>query len=690
MKFSEKSIYSLFNNNSLHTLNIAILVSSTITLLQFVHGFSAVKLPVAQCLEYLAYVMYLNWAAALCLIVFLYPFSSIRHLIWPGWLVVSMFVFLFGLAIGFQDLGWFLRILATTSLAFFTLVTTEWISRKMTFLKRLKIWTLINYFGLLIVLILISIRAPLRHALYINEVLIFFPIIILNVAFVLYFAAKPMSVAKVAVIVSPFIILLCIWFVTPLHKIDNGTKRQNVILISVDTLRSDHLGIYGNQVIKTPFIDSLANRGVVFENALTPVPLTNPSHSTMLTGLMPANHGVRANLPIPFSNNANPIPQILNTQGYKTAGFISGYTLKHDASKMNECFQIYDDHLGVCTSIQNLCMRHTFPYFLTLVLKKFGVKIQDRSFIFDRDAEKTISAATQWLRGNADGPFFLFIHLYDPHGPYTPPQPYNTMYDPDYTGTVDGDWYQVNIEECEKIIQNSNDLNHIKALYAGEISYADSQLGKLFNEMGRLGLWSKTLVVFTSDHGESLTEHNFYFAHDNKLYEPSLRIPLIFCFPDGMAKTKRISQTVDLTDIFPTILDFLGIEIPRCDGRSLLPLLQGDPSEFSPRIAVSAIFAPGGSGSESLLALRSTEYKYIYTSSYWYHMSLFPSREELYALGNDPGEKNNIIEEAPEIMKYFRPLAEEYINMWFRNNKQENITVSDETLEKLRSLGYLK
>ena len=297
----------------------------------------------------------------------------------------------------------------------------------------------------------------------------------------------------------------------------------------------------------------------------------------------------------------------------------------------------------------------------------------------------------EWLRLNSLSRFFLWIHFYDPHGNYEPPPPFDRMYDPDYSGTASGKWYGITMEERERLIQDPRELEHIKALYAGEVSYVDQKIGELLSQMDRLDLMEQTLIVLTSDHGESLTEHDYFFDHSVCLYDPSLKVPLIFRFPNGNGAGKRVPNLAGLTDILPTILDSLGAEAPRnLDGQSLLEDSDNPSPDSASRTVISAIFRGEIQGGKRLVSVRSADRKYIRTSAWWADLRFMPASEEFYDLTLDRGETRNMVTEEADQVASFRDLAATYWERWHATTEPRSSPLSEEDTEILRSLGYVQ
>ncbi|MEZ5330546.1 MAG: sulfatase [Thermoanaerobaculia bacterium] len=306
-------------------------------------------------------------------------------------------------------------------------------------------------------------------------------------------------------------------------------ERWNVVVATFDTTRADHIGCYGNASASTPVVDALAAEGFLFENAHAAIPITMPSHSTIMTGLVPMRHGVRDNGLFVLPAGVETLAERLRSAGYATGAAVGSFPLTAKFG-LDQGFDLYDDR--VQSSQEDFRGRK--------------VRAKQDIFFDERRAQRVNEAIYPWLEEVAEAakPFFLWVHYYDPHQPLQPPPPYDQLFADD--------------------------------LYAGEIAYADESLGTLFDELRRLGVWDRTLVVFTADHGEGMGEHRER-THSYLLYETTLHVPLIVRAPGGFEAPRRITERVHHVDIVPTVLDLLGLERPPdLDGRSLVPYLRGE------------------------------------------------------------------------------------------------------------------
>ena len=475
-------------------------------------------------------------------------------------------------------------------------------------------------------------------------------------------------------------------------KNDPIEPNVNVVLITIDTLRADHLESYGNDEIQTPNLDALAKSGTVFENSIVPMPLTNPSHTSLLTGLYPGNHGVVNNRPISMDAQHHTLAEVLLDRGYKTAGFISGFPLRKQVSRLAEHFEVFEDNLSNSTEVPGPVLENSLTINAKFIFQgRMG--LWRLGFGIERQAEKTVVLLKKWLNLNAQSTFFLWVHLFDPHENYSPPAPFDQMYDTEYSGPADGNWEALSIEQREKILANDDDLEHMKALYAGEVSYVDLQVGKILAELDRLGLSEQTLVVFTSDHGECFTEYNVYFGHSECLAEASIKVPLIIRFPENRYAGIRITKMVETVDIYPTILDYLAFDLPNeIDGTSFLNGLQNGSKIANEKFAVTTIYEFGSGSGRRGISIRSSRYKYVWYSAFWAHLVYIPETEAFYDLANDPDENKNLVTDQSqlEFIESFRQRMGDYRDKWLQLRSSSETEMSLHDMKALRALGYIQ
>ncbi|MBC8461886.1 MAG: sulfatase [Deltaproteobacteria bacterium] len=350
--------------------------------------------------------------------------------------------------------------------------------------------------------------------------------------------------------VLSFGFILIVFLFSPTAMVD--AQSPNIILISIDSLRADHLGTYGYSKATSPNIDSLADDGVVFTNTISTTTWTLTAHISMLTGLYPEVHKVihDGNR---LSEKAIVCSEILKEAGYLTAGFVSGPYL---SSKFgyNQGFDLYDDYTIHFSSNQESHKGITSP-----MLHR---------------------RAIEWLEQNYHDPFFLFVHYWDVHYDYDPPPPFDTMFDPDYKGNITARRYERNKRINPEMPQR--DLEHIIALYDGEIAFTDSYIGKLMEWLKQQGIYENTLIILTADHGDEFFEHGGK-GHRRNLFDETLKVPLIIKFPSSEWKGMCLDNQVSIIDIVPTFLHYLGIDFFNdIQGKSLIPLLIGDDENYEP------------------------------------------------------------------------------------------------------------
>ena len=416
-------------------------------------------------------------------------------------------------------------------------------------------------------------------------------------------------------------LILTLIFLFPLFS--SAKKDQlNVLLITIDTLRADYLGCYGNRVIETPIIDKLAREGILFKRAFAHNVVTLPSHINILTGTYPLYHGVRDNSGFRLDEKAVVLSEILKGKNYRTAAFIGAFPLD-DRFGLNQGFELYDDFYGDTSHVNEFAE-------------------------VERSAEKVISRAQDWIDENKEELWFCWIHLYDPHYPYNPPQRFKDRYPQDY--------------------------------YAGEVAYTDSSVGHLIEFMRKSDIDKKTLIILTSDHGESLGAH-LEKTHGIFAYNETLHIPLIFYQKQLFSQPKIIHHLARHIDIVPTILDILSINTPKqVQGVSLVPLIK-NPQKWTEQDSYFESMTPTITRNWAPLdGIISENYKYI-------DLPL----EELYSLELDFQEEKNLASTERLIVKKLNDKLE-IVKKSSSNpemEKKKRVTEDPETMRKLRSLGYV-
>ena len=466
------------------------------------------------------------------------------------------------------------------------------------------------------------------------------------------------------------------------HNPEPGNYARNVVFISIDTLRYDRLGCDFNDHMQTPNIDSLARESVIFDNCIVPMPLTVPSHHSMLTGLMPRNHGIRVQAS-PINPKLPTITKVLSNAGLTCGGFVSMGLLSALNSGLDQGFQYFDDYWMYEDESRFFPAEVKYSIAGKIINKIFTGR-SGTPYRYDRKAEKTIDSTIRWLDAAGDDDFFCFVHLFDPHWDYNAPEPYTVMYDTDYKGDVRYHYFVHKDILANRLKFTERDFRHIVSRYEGEVSYADAQLGRLFDRLRELDLWDETMIILTADHGESF-EHGYFFDHASRVFQSTIHVPLIIK-PYGRFNGARLNQLCSTTDIFPTICDALGLATPQgLDGVSLMPLVNGDAgADF---VAHKYLFSeaypmhiPQSIG-RIYTVLMGTD-KLIY-SPYSYP---FAPTYQFYNIANDPGEEHDIYASDNPLCEELAKLAEKWAA---EDTDVANPMMNRSEFEVLKSLQYL-
>jgi arylsulfatase A-like enzyme/thioredoxin-like negative regulator of GroEL len=407
-------------------------------------------------------------------------------------------------------------------------------------------------------------------------------------------------------------------------------EAPNIVFITVDTTRADRMGFLGNTHGLTPNLDLVARQGVVFERAYSQAPLTPVSHATIFTGTYPQFHTVTDfghSLPtlLPY------VPEILQKSGYHTAAFIGSIILDPHASMapgFDRGFGFFDAGFRVKAN-----------------------RDEDRYTTVERRGGEVVAHAIAWLNENRGSPFFIWIHLYDPHAPYDPPAPYDKRFaDP----------------------------------YDGEIAYADASLGKLFTYLRQRGVYDHTLIVMMSDHGESLGAHG-ESMHGIFLYDETIHVPLIFKLPGELLARRRVSARVRLVDVAPTLLSMLSLPLPPTfQGESLVPLMKGNQKggqkELDDLPAYAETDYPHRAfGWSALRSMRTGKYLFVHA----------PKRE-LYDLSQDKDEIHNLASSSPAVAGTLQAQVDDFHQKTTSyREKSPPAPISSEQAENLSALGYV-
>jgi len=394
---------------------------------------------------------------------------------------------------------------------------------------------------------------------------------------------------------------------------------QNVLLISIDTCRADYLSCYGYPRRTTPNLDQLAEDSIRFTNAYSPVPITLPAHSSLLTGTLPPSHGVRDNMDYKLDPSQVTLPELFKGSGFATGAIISAFVLDSQFG-LDQGFDDYNDQFEK-------------------PLKTLTVS--------ERQGDEASRLAMAWLDRHQHEHFFLFLHYYDPHAKYAPPEPFASTF-PDN-------------------------------LYAGEIAYTDYCIGSVIRHLKKLGLYESTLIVVTGDHGEMLGEHG-ELDHMYFIYQSAIRVPLIFKLPRGH-EAETIDSPVGIIDIVPTICSIMNIKTPQhVQGRNLTAYVKDNQApDAKARQLYCESLVPTKYGASSLLGIVTDRWKYIQTT-----------RPELYDLIEDPEERRNIIKNQPHQARVMRDRLKRLLDESSRAGGPNSRSALDEKgRRRLESLGYL-
>ena len=435
----------------------------------------------------------------------------------------------------------------------------------------------------------------------------------------------------------------------------NTPKGPNVILISIDTLRADHLGSYGYDRNTSPNIDSFAKNNILFKNSFVQDSWTLPSHMSILTSLYPATHGVKQNKSL--DPTITTLSEVLKNEGYLTSGIVQDCIWLYPKYGFNQGFDRY-------------------------VVKNFNPKNPELN------AEFQNRFISEYLQKNKKKKKFLFIHYFDVHSdfiklPYDSPEPYMGMFYPDYSGDFDGGFgdvvatrYLKNVN-LNRIKIAEDDLKYIVSLYDSGIAYMDNKIGDLFNILRAAGLYENSLIILTSDHGEEFQEHG-RMLHNNLFYDETMHVPLIVKLPGQNNNHREFNSLIESIDIMPSILDFLGVEKkPYMQGESFFSLIDDNGAkEWKENV-----FAFGDNSSAFI---RTKRWKLLTDSL------LRKGGFKLFDLLEDPMEKFDVKDKYPEVTKNLKNELIAKYKAIQKKTSAKQVILTEEQKEKLKALGYLK
>lgn len=477
---------------------------------------------------------------------------------------------------------------------------------------------------------------------------------------------NPFLTSRYSNVILTFVVLSLLFLNTTVVFGNRASEGPDVILVSIDDLRADHLGCYGYSRHTSPHIDAFAKGGIIFSHCYVPEPWTLPSHVSMLTSLYPITHGVDK------THRLEPavvtLAEVLKKEGYQTAGFVSGGPWTSAGYGFGQGFDIYSAGQP------------------------------------ERLAEYQNESIKNHLKKNKEKKSFLFIHYFDVHSdsgklPYDAPAPYNKLFSADYSGSFEG-WDRDLFASKDLAKANRNQiklsaegLHYITSLYDNGIAYMDKCLGDLFDVLKAMDRFDNSLIIITADHGEEFQEHG-YLLHDNPYYyEEIVRVPLIIKLPKGcfedVQKGRWVDNLVESIDIMPTILDFLDIESPRMEGKSLRGVMSGTGR------GKEHVFGFGSGGN---LFVRSERWKLLNDRG------LAEGRFKLFDLHRDPMERMNLIGKGLDAEKILKGKLKEQMEVSQKLRKEflaeksvsadiegedGDVSLTEEEKEKLRALGYL-
>jgi len=434
-------------------------------------------------------------------------------------------------------------------------------------------------------------------------------------------------------------IVIIAW--TNTYEKKNKCEDCNIILIVIDALRQDHVGTYGYYRNTTPNIDKLAEKSIVFQNAISQATWTKPSIASLFTSTYPTRHqtyaiqGINNRGKIALPDSFNTLAEQLKEKGYATVG------LSHNI--------------------------YTHPEFnLIQGFDEFEVIAPD---------QKITTEAIEVIKNLKNGKTFFYIHYLGPHAPYYPPYPYNESF-------MENTYEYVNtsnpkVHEIKKKIKSEEQLDYVISQYDGDIAFIDNEIGQLLETLEKNMLEENTIIIITSDHGEDFLEHDGFIGHSNLPYETQIKVPLIMRIPDTKEK-ELIIDPVQLVDIMPTVLYSTGIEVPLgLDGVNLFSVKKDD-------IIRSKVFSEQINPRKHSISVRTEDWKYIY--------NIITKKEMLFNLKEDPYEMHRLSGNLKIKQGFNVDVMEYYKNNLKKAEETKNIKdekLSEENFKKLRELGYL-
>jgi arylsulfatase A-like enzyme len=452
----------------------------------------------------------------------------------------------------------------------------------------------------------------------------------------------------VTVIVGGLLVGLVILAATLAVRQPSGYKRPgaSVILISIDTLRADHLGCYGYEVETSPAVDRFARDAVLFEMPIAQAPSTEPSHASIFTSLIPSHHGAYFSRKVPLSDELVTMAEIFQQHGYRTKSFNDGAQV---SAKWG-----FDQGFDEYTTLPGPPTEYKF--------------------------RRTVKEALGWLTAHRDDRFFLFLHTYEPHHPYSPAPRYFELIGHEYRGALPREISKRLLERLNRDLAalSAEDVRHVVAAYDAEIRSMDEAFDDLLRGLDDLGLREDVLIVFTSDHGEELGERERIGWHSHALFDEQIHVPLIISLPRSRIRGVRVASQVRSIDILPTVLDVVDIApLEVFEGQTLIPFLDQGGGGPLPAVSQRDVFEPRGP-----VSLRTGRWKY-------YDRSLI-RRRLLFDVGDDPGELRDLSREDPERVIELRRELEQLLGQRPTAPRGEPVEIDAALKRKLEALGYIK
>lgn len=425
---------------------------------------------------------------------------------------------------------------------------------------------------------------------------------------------------------------------------------RNVVLVVADTVRADHLGLYGHERPTSPRIDEWSARGVVFEQALATSPWTVPSFASIYTGHLPSRHGAARVAQDPkapgvaigrLDDGVRTLAEILFERGFATAAVVNNPFL-HARGGLARGFSSYDHHPG-----NNWQMRR---------------------------ADAVVDRTLAWIDRPRDTPFLAVAHLFDPHLDYDPPEPFRGRFAEGYRGGIRYPVSDLRRIRASRVARRPEDRRFIAGAYDEELLYIDAQIGRLLDGLDERGLLDDTLVILVSDHGEELFDHGS-FEHGHSVYQELLRVPLVIWAPGAHAR--RIAAPVSIADVLPTVLAAIGADaVPGIHGHSLWNAVLGGEAPAE-RVFIAENTLRGGEQK----ALVRWPHKLV--------LDVATDRARVFDLVRDPGETRDLASEQPDLRDRMRATLRATLDGARRRRAAETVDFPPETIERLRELGYV-